>query len=525
MIRKLGYVTAILLIALLLVVIAVTAQGAHPTATIITVDSTDDDYTDGFAQTCSGNPGEPCTLRRAINEARNATDRPVYIEFDIPQGDGGYNSSLGVWKIQLTGSSAYDLREIYGQTIIDGSTQPTGRDTGPRIIIDGQDTHNIGLVLRNNNNEIRGLAFQNFEDRHISIASDNNTVEDCWFGLSDDGTTLSSGDETVSELDSGLALASGSDGNTIRNNIFAGFKGAAAAIRGNNNVFSGNWIGANASGVVPLPAQFDQHPCIYGTWNGGTGITVDDDDNQIGGPTAAEGNHFVGLYLESFAITNQKAAMEVGGQGHVIQNNVIGLDINGDEIGVCGRGLSLLDGPADMDVLDNTIVEPGLSAIMANHWTFNGNTIQGNIIKRESPWPEELPGQVNPEGAVKFCTLVPSELLSFTSAEVTQVNGTAVSGTAGQGSPCPNCTVELFLDDTDSVTETLQSLDLVTADGSGNWTATLPAALEPGQGLRTMSTVPDNFTISGLHEGTTSSLSPLQGAKYEVFLPLAVRGR
>jgi hypothetical protein len=511
--------------ALLLVVVAVTAQEpAATTATTITVDSTDDNYSDGQSKTCSAYPDDPCTLRRAINQAHNAGSRPVYIQFNIPLTDTGYIPSLGAWKIQLTGSSAYDLREIYGQTIIDGSTQPGGRTNGPKIIVDGQDTHNIGLILRQNDNEVRGLAFQNFEDNHISVSSDGNTVEDCWFGLSDDGSTLSSGSASEPELDSGIALAANADGNTIRDNILAGFKGAAVAIRGTNNVFSGNWIGANASGLVPLPTQFDKHPCLgSSTWNGGCGITVDDDDNQIGGPTAAEGNHFVGLYLSSFALTNQKPAMDVSGQGHVIQNNVIGLDINGDAIGVCGRGLSMLDGPSDMDVLDNIFVEPGYSAIMANHWTFNGNTLQGNLIERESPWPGTLPGQASAEGAVVFATMAPTVLLSFTPAKVVNVNGTTVTGRAGDGSPCPNCTVELFLDDTDSITETLQSLDLVVADGSGNWTATLPASLEGGQGLRTMSTVPDDFTIIGLDAGTTSNLSVLQAATYQVFLPFLTR--
>jgi hypothetical protein len=38
-----------------------------------------------------------------------------------------------------------------------------------------------------------------------------------------------------------------------------------------------------------------------------------------------------------------------------------------------------------------------------------------------------------------------------------------------------------------------------------------------------MSTVPDNFTITGLDAGTTSNLSELQAAIYQVFLPVAFR--
>jgi hypothetical protein len=512
-------------LALLLVVVVVTAQEASPSvATYITVTSSDDDYTDGYSKTCTQVKPMQCTLRRAINQAHNAGDRPVYIQFSIPTTATGYIPSLGVWKIQLTGSSLHDLREIYGQTIIDGSTQPGGWADGPKIIVDGQDAHNIGLVLRQDENEVRGLSFQNFEDTHISIASDNNLVEDCWFGLSDDGTTFSSGDYTIPEADSGVAWAAGSDDNTVRNNIFGGFFGSPATIRSNNNVFSGNLIGTNASGTVTLPAQFDRHPCLSGTWTGGSGITVDGNNNQIGGPTAAEGNRLVGLFIDVGPASLQGPAMNIGGQGHVVQNNIIGLDIHGDPIGVCGRGLSLLDGPVDMLVLDNVIVDPGYSGIMANHWTFNGNRLQGNLIERQSPWPGTLPGQVTAEDAVVYAAAAPAELRSFEPAKVVSVNGTTVTGSAGDGSPCANCTVELFLDDTDSITETLQSLDLVVANGSGNWTATLPAPLEPGQGLRTMSTVPDGFTIIGLDAGTTSKLSELQAAVlHQVFLPIVLR--
>jgi len=526
----------LVLVAVLLVAsVAITAGAAAPNpepagptaATYITVTSTDDDYTDGKSKKCSDVPADQCTLRRAINQAYplGTASRPVYIEFDIPTSDPGYNATLQVWKIQLSGSSLYDLRELYGQTILDGSTQPGGRTTGPKIIVDGLDNHTNGFILRQSDNEVRGLAFQNFENTHITISSNGNTIENCWFGLSDDGTTLSSDSDTKPEANTGISFAAASDGNTIRNNVFAGFKGVAAAIRGSNNVFAGNWIGARADGTIPLPSQFDQHPCIYGTWNGGSGISVEGEGNQIGGPTAAEGNHFVGLYLELFAITNQGPAINVVAPslGHLIQNNVIGLDDNGDEIGICGRGIAVLGGAEDMLILDNTIVEPGLSGIMANHSTFNGNTLQGNIIKRESQWPAKLPGQNNDEGAIVYCDASPSQLLAFAPAKVLQINGTTVTGTSGDGSPCANCVVELFLDDIDAVTETLQSLVMVTAKGDGTWQATLPAPLEGGQGLRTMSTVPDDFTISGLHAGTTSNLSVLQGAISRVFLPFVLR--
>jgi hypothetical protein len=524
MYRKSWLIALVLLLALLGVVVATTAQEPVPLVpTYITVTSTDDDYNDGYSTKCSDVPADQCTLRRAINQAYSAGDRPVYIQFDIPTTDPGYNASLQVWKIQLTGSSAYDLRDLYGQTILDGSTQTGGRPNGPKIILDGQGNHNYGFILRQNDNEVRGLAMQNFETAHISLSSDINTVEDCWFGLSDDGTTLSSGSDTVPEGGSGVSVAAGSDANTIQNNVFAGFFGVAAAIRSNNNVFAGNRVGTRANGTVPIPIQFDQHPCLSGAWTGGSGITVEGNNHQIGGPTVAEGNLFAGLFLDVGPVTTQRPAMDVIGSGHLIQNNIMGLDANDLLVGICGRGLDFGGGPHDMQVLDNVIVEPGLSAILMNSFTLNGNTLQGNTIWRATTWPGEQGFNPFPEDAIAIGPTAPAALKSFEPAKVVQVNGTAVSGTSGDGSPCPYCTVELFLDDTDTVTEAHQSLVMVTASASGSWNATLPAALESGQGLRTMSTVPDNFTITGLDAGTTSNLSELQAAIYQVFLPVAFR--
>lgn len=494
----------------------------------ITVTTTYDDYTDGPSKKCSDVPPDECTLRRAINQAHTYTEgqRPVAIIFNIPVTDAGYISTTevpGAWKIEINGTSSYDLRELYGQTIVDGSTQPGGRTDGPKIIIDGLDNHNRGFILRQDENVLRGLAMQNFEDTHVSVSSDDNLIEDCWFGLSDDGMHLSSGDDTEPEADSGVALSASIQGNTLRNNVFTGFFGAPVAIRGDNNVFSGNMIGTRADGTVPIPSQFDKHPCMDGAWVGGSGITVSDNDNQIGGPTAAEGNLFAGLWLELSETATQSPAMNVSGTGHTIQNNTIGLDTNDDVIGICGRGLDFGSGPSEMLVQDNVIVESSLSAILMNGSTLDGNTLRGNLIWRESAWPGKQGSNPFPEGAIAYGVTVPDELRNFIPAQITEIDGTTVTGTStsAEGSPCISCTIELFLDDKDDVTEALESLVVVTADENGDWTATLPAPLGKDGALRTMSTITQEFT-PGLAPGTTSNLSTLYG-KWVIFLPLIAK--
>ncbi|MFZ2446849.1 MAG: hypothetical protein WAW37_10860 [Syntrophobacteraceae bacterium] len=480
--------------------------------TEITVTSTADTYLDGYSKTCLNS--SPCTLRRAINQAYplGAAQRPVLIKFNIPTSDPGYISALKAWKIKLTGSTSYDLRGLSGKTTIDGTTQPNGRTNGPKIIIDAQNiTGNIknkGLILTNGENVVRGLAMKRFRTHHVSVSSDNNTVENNWFGLSDDGQHLSAGDDLTQEGGSGVVISS-SDSNTIKNNVFAGFFGASCGINGDDNVFIGNKVGTRADGTVPLPGAFTQHPCLHGAWVGGSGITVAGANNQIGGALAAQKNRFTGIFLDLSATSTQPPAIWVqsGGGGHVVRNNIFGVDSNNVDIGICGRGLDMGSGPQNMEVKGNVFAETRLSAILMNDASLNGNTLTGNVIRRKTPWPGPQGDNSFSEGPITYGPLTPDALRDFTPARVTSISGLVVNGASGAGSPCPGCGVEIFLDDNDSTVEALKSLGTTTANGSGNWSISMAAALAAGKGVRTMSTVPDPFTVAGLDTGTTSNLS------------------
>jgi hypothetical protein len=474
---------------------SVAARAVYTYTTVITVTSAGDPD-DSEGKVCyrddipTKTPASPCTLRRALVEASALSDyepsaEPILIKFNIPTTDS-YNATLQVWTIEL-----YDTTDLYAlprmegdQIIVDGDTQGEigGRTDGPKIIIRGPSGNQNGMPIDGDNNIVRGLAFQTLKN-YLYLNGDNNLVEDNWFGLADDGQGLHLRNDLFPEDGSGYTGIdfagglTGAIGNTVCDNVFAGFTGVAAAIKGRENIFTGNLVGTIADGTVPLQGPFDQHPCQDGVWHGGSGISIADRDHQIGGPDEADRNVFAGLYLELFEISTQPPAMRIGsGQDHLIQNNYIGLDAHGDTIGVCGRGMDMLSGAEAMQVISNTIVEPGLSAIMANHWTFNGNTLRGNIIKRESAWPGKLPGCDSPEDAIAFADKVPAALRNFEPAVVTEVSGTLVSGVSGSsltGQTCDNCTIELFLEDTDAVTGALQSLAVVTADANGDWTATL----------------------------------------------------
>jgi hypothetical protein len=496
--------------------------------TIITFDSGTDPTT-SKSETCASTT--PCTLRRAIVQARalGAAQRPVLIQFNIPATPAeGYDNTLGIWKLNIkstTDPSVFRTLE-YGQIIIDGSTQPGGTTTGPKIFIVGPTTGaKDGLIVGTNNsgihdgNEISGLAFQNFKT-HLIVNSNNNLIEDNWFGLDDDGTEpyLRNDEPQDGSGSSGVALSAGVTGNLIQNNVFLGFDGVATALRGDANTFSSNYVGTASDGTTPGKQTNLSLVCTPVDWLGGGGISMEGDDHTI------EDNIFAGLRQEIFSSSTQPDAIRVTGTGHLIQRNKIGIDSAMNEVGVCGRGIFLSDSPKEVQVLNNTIVDPGLSGISLNGILYDENTLRTNVIKKGSAWPE-VEGNPEPENAIQVGPSMTDAFRNFLPAKVTEIDGTSVSGTSGDGSSCPNCIVEIFLDDTDNIVETLQSLAVVTAGANGNWSATLPFELSSGQGVRTTSTTAQYNTIPGMSAGTTTQLSELytSASGGAVYLPLMIK--
>jgi hypothetical protein len=60
----------------------------------------------------------------------------------------------------------------------------------------------------------------------------------------------------------------------------------------------------------------------------------------------------------------------------------------------------------------------------------------------------------------------------------------------------------------------------IAATATGEWTATIPAPLDAGQGIRTSSTSAQYNTIPNMNAGTTAGLSELYLPVHQVFLPL-----
>ena len=487
------------------------SAAAEPVTTITVNSGTDPD--NSKSKTCLSDT--PCTLRRAIVQARTLTpeERPVLIDFAIPASAAeGYDSTLELWQIVLQSMSDPAVFRALegGQITIDGTTQPGGRSDGPKIVLIGPGKGSKdGLLVGVNNsgdhdeNLVRGLAFQNFKT-HIIVNSNNNVIKENWFGLTADGEDvyLRNDDPQDGSGSAGVALSANVADNVIRDNVFLGFDGVAAALRGDNNLFSANFVGTTAVGTVPDKATDPDLICTKVDWLGGGGISLEGDAFRI------EDNIFAGLRQEIFGGSTQPAAIQVDGRDHVISNNLIGVASDDQETGVCGRGIYLIGGPEGLLVSDNTIVNPGLSAISLNGIMYDANELRSNLIKQRAAWPQ-VEGNPKEEDAIQLGPSLPKALIDFAPARVTRIDGKTVSGTYGANSPCPDCIVELFLDDDDPIKEALQSLAVVTAKADGTWTAELPFELIENQRLRTTSTTAKFNTIQNLSAGTTTGLSAL----------------
>ena len=491
-------------------------------ATTITVNSTTDpDNSD--SRTCL--TYSPCTLRRAVIQARNLSpaQKPALIAFDIPTSDPGYNATLRIWKIQFSGiSSAANaaLRYLSGDITIDGTTQPNGRTNGPKIILVGpgtgqKDGIKLGETATQNANTLRGLGFQNFTT-HVYVNSDANLIEDNWFGLSDDGAQpyLRNDDPQDGSGSTGVALSDGVDDDIIRDNVFLGLDGVAVALRGEDAVLQGNYIGTNADGLVTGKKTDLGLICTTIDWLGGGGISMDGPRHIV------QDNIIAGLRQEVFVSSSQPDAITVQStcDNCLIQQNKIGLDAQNHEIGVCGQGIDLSN-TEGVKTQYNTLVETSHAAIFINGALSDANTLRGNLIRRSTPWLMPT-GATKADDAILRYSGLPDAFEFFNPAKVTTISGTAVSGTAGDGNPCPNCVIELFLDDNDGINEALQFLGTTTANASGNWSFTLAAPLVRGYGIRTTSTTAQYNTIPNMNAGTTAGLSVLYNAGYKVHLPL-----
>ena len=485
-------------------------------ATTITVDTSSDLDSGSLTKTCTYTSGiyfaatDGCTLRRAILEAaaRPQTDRPIAIRFNLAATDPNKDKVVsGTWTLPVAATlptlKTDTILNKNGQVTIDGDTQPGGRTTGPKIIID---TNDNSLQVESTNNVIRNLAFKG--GGVIFLKEDGNTVEQIWMGLSDDGQAIVFRTPANPLRMAGGGIFISSNNNIVQNNVISGaFARAIDIDGGDNNLVTRNAIGTRADGTVPSVATAAQ--CLRSlsldpqNWYGGWGIALSGSNNQI------IQNRIAGLHSIQSQNDTPPMAIEIFGADHEVRGNVIGVDSANRRVGVCGQGIKVSG--SGTRILNNIIVgsrtgfedgEP--TAILASDTSplFGQITVRGNLI-------ESGPGKI-----YEFGPGIPTVLRAFNPARLTNLTGTTLTGSSGDSSPCPGCLIDFYRDDSDEIGEALDHLGSVLADSNGNFTITLTQTLPSGVGLRTSSTTQAAGVIGSYGAGTTTRLSKL-------YLPMA----
>lgn len=520
--------TALLLILALASAGLAPARAAHPApqqaVTTITINTIDDLNSGSNTQTCAFTSGvfvaatDGCTFRRAIREAaaRPPADRPIAIVFNLPSSA----QVNGTWTLPIAAAlpplRTASIINKTGQVTIDGATQPGGRSSGPKIFID---TNDFSLEVESEENTIRNLGFQG--GGVIFLKEDGNTVEQIWMGLSVNGQSVVFRDQANPSRMAGGGVFISSDDNTVRDSVISGAFARAVDINSNtrNNRVQDNLIGTRADGSVPAVPPTAR--CLRSlnldpqNWYGGWGIALSGSGHTI------SGNRIAGLHILQTANSTPPLAIEIFGANHTVSDNIIGVDSAGSKVGVCGQGMKVSG--SGTQITDNTITGSRIgfedsppTAILASDSspTFGQITVRGNLV-------ENGPGEIYTFGAS-----IPTVLRTFQPARITAIDGLEVRGESGEGSPCPGCRIDLYLDDSDAVAEALSYLGSATANGAGNFTFTLAAELPEGAGIRTSSTTQAAGVIGSYLAGTTTRFSSLYQPEPDrnlIYLPLLRR--
>jgi len=515
------------------------------------------DYTQGaatFFPDTTGSGAGKCTFRRALREAGARSDNsfcpgcsPILIRFTGLNGTNGdgddlyYNAINDQWRLAINSSgtsSFYGLQpqglDLVGNITIAGPAVNVLNSEMPKIIIDSGTTLDIGLKFVT----IRNMGFIGGQSIHWK-QSDGIFTNNTW-GLKTNGMNIQFDDlfGNTDNLAGNHAILTTlfADNMLIDGNVMTGASTFAVEI---NSATSGvqiinNLIGTRIDGTVPaVPASLNcrtftninpvSPPLDASEWFGGAGISAS------GTGLLIENNVIAGLQTIHSTFSTPPEALTIFGRLHTVQNNIIGKDLNGNEVGVCGQGIKLSttrDTPEVNNghmIIDNEIYYPKngfdntKGAILwsdshVNGFKDGGNTIRGNIVK------------TGLEKYIEYGPMLMAVQKTFEPAVVSTVNGTSISGHShlsnilGAPSPCPNCMIDFYLDNADSVMDATQHLGSTLADANGDFSFTLSNPLPNGFGIRTTSTTTADNIIPSTWSGTTSEMSTeVYGIAEQVF--------
>ena len=515
---------------------------------------------DGTCETGNGNG--ICTLRAAIEEANGNTAITHTISFSI----------AGAGPHTFTPLSA--LPPLTHPATINGLTQPGASCNSPLIEIDGSNvpasvdllslpnpsavTPPIGLELRAGNSTIRGLSIYDFDDTatvpvfgtvidEVGSAividnSDNNFIECNFIGTD-------AGGATAAPNQVGISVGNGSNnvitGNLISANGDGGRQSAGVIVsvepvdggESSGNQIINNYIGTDKNGTADLGNEQDGILLINArntvissnliSGNGDDGIDITDVSTYT-------------VSISGFPPFNYSLACNSPpcATGNIIENNSIGLDINGGAMGNGKSGIEIKNGENNR-IYSNTVAHNGYQGVEINELTAAddvctkgttpctlSNTITANSIYSNTELGIDLtansaggvtPNGSGPNGANRLQNY---PVLSSARTTTTQL---IVSG-ALTSSVSSNFMIELFANggcDSSGHGEGQKFVvsDTVATDGSGEATflitTTLPGATQ----------ISATATDSG---GNTSEFSAClsisdSGTQQSVYLPVITK--
>ena len=355
----------------------VQAQNTNTYVVNSTGDAGDANLGDGVCDDGNGN----CTLRAAIEEANQSTDQDV-IEFgDIAPGAG---------PAQITPGSELTVSET---VTIDGSTENSYSDDAPTVLIDGNslpsNTDGLYLELSANGSTIEALAVVDAPSDGIDVGSEV-TIQDCYIGVSTDGTTANGNGNA------GIRLFG--DDNFAFDNVIGGNANSGVLVQGNTNYIYNNRIGVGADGTTDVG-------------NGAAGVRVDNANNFIGACIfgGCAGNIISG---------NDGAGIQINANGQTVVTNYIGTDESGTSSLPNNNGIAVesdnntIGGTDDQRNVISGNQFNGIRIGVGNQTPADNNTVDNNYIGTDAAGTSAVPnGNGGVEGGIRFDEGTGNEIL------------------------------------------------------------------------------------------------------------------
>jgi hypothetical protein len=323
------------------------------------------DEKDGGTNDNQSGPDGQLSLREAIMLS-NANAAPAgavnTISFNINAKGGGGTQTIYV------DPNIGPLPTILAGVLIDGFSQPVGNPpAGPYIMLNGlsnkQRVFGSGLDIDAQQVTVQGLSIVNFEGSGIGLepGSGNDQILGCNIG-----TDLSGSGAGFGNL-SGVGIASsdntiggiGRSQNVISGNKDYGISINGTAGKGSGNLIVGNIIGLDQTGTLRL-----------GNGGGGIDLSLDANNNTIGGAGLGQGNAISGNGGDGVTI-------ESGANSNYLIGNLIGVNSGGVAPGTValentGNGITINGPQVDNNLIGGVLIGAGN--------TISGNTKDGISI-------------------------------------------------------------------------------------------------------------------------------------------------